>query len=200
MTAVIGRRLKELRKRAGLISREVAIRLKMPASSYQGYEDRYDRPYLPLHLVARLVIVLREFGVPAPDVWALADPDHVDAFLDAWLAKSADERAMSEAESAIESRRRHERWEPMPARLSMNGQHHRCVVQDISPGGACVFAEAAHKLREAADVLLELSEFGTVPAHVAHLSGNEVGLAFEAGNGTERRMAAWLRPRQSSRN
>ena len=76
----------------------------------------------------------------------------------------------------------------------------RCVVQDISPGGACVFAEAAHKLRDAADVLLELSEFGTVPAHVAHLSGNEVGLAFNAGNGTEGRIADWLRPRQSSRN
>ncbi len=200
MATVIGKRLKKLRKQAGLFSREVAVGLKMPTSSYEKFEDRYDRPYLPLHLVAKLVNVLREFGVPAPDVWALADPDHVDAFLDAWLAKSADERATSEAESAIESRRRHERWEPMPARLSMNGQHHRCVVQDISPGGACVFAEAAHKLREAADVLLELSEFGTVPAHVAHLSGNEVGLAFEAGNGTERRMAAWLRPRQSSRN
>ncbi len=200
MATAIGRRLKELRKRAGLISREVAIRLEIPPTTYQGYEDRYDRPYLPLHLVAKLVNVLREFGVPAPDVWALADPDHVDAFLDAWLAKSADERAMSEAESAIESRRRHERWEPMSARLSMNGQHHRCVVQDISPGGACIFTEAAHKLREAADVLLELSEFDMVPAHVTHLSGNEVGLAFDAGNGTEGRMADWLRPRQSSRN
>lgn len=200
MATVIGQRLKQLRKQAGLISREVAIRLEMPPSTYQKYEDRYDRPYLPLHLVAKLVNVLREFGVPTPDVWALAEPDHVDAFLDAWLAKSAEERATSEADSATENRRRHERWKPMSASLSMNGQRHRCIVQDISPGGARVFAEAAHKLREAADVLLELSEFGMVPAHVAHLTGNEVGLAFEAGNGTERRMADWLRPRQSSWN
>ncbi len=200
MATVIGKRLKKLRNQAGLFSREIAVRLKMPPSTYENFEDRYDQPYLPLILVAKLVIVLGEFGVPAPDVWALAEPDHVDAFLDAWLAKSADERTTSEADSAIESWRRHERWEPMPARLSMNGQHHRCVVQDISPGGACVFAEAAHKLREAADVLLELSEFGMVPAHITHLTGNEIGLAFDAGIGTERRMADWLRPRQSSRN
>ena len=52
MATVIGKRLKKLRKQAGLFSREVAVGLKMPTSSYEKFEDRYDQPYLPLHLVA----------------------------------------------------------------------------------------------------------------------------------------------------
>ena len=87
MASQIGRRLKDLRRQAGLSSRAVAERLEMPASTYQKYEDRYRRPYLPLQLVAKLVNALRNEGVSPDTIWALADNEQIAAFHEAWAAK-----------------------------------------------------------------------------------------------------------------
>lgn len=199
MTEAIGRKLKVLRNRAGLSSRAVAERLGMPASTYQKYEDRYRRPYVPLHLAAKLVHALKPEGITADEVWALADQDQIETFFEAWRARdAAAEPAPTEEEpiwqASENGRRRYNRWTPMSATLSHDGEQHQCIVRDISPAGACVLAEAADKLREAADVLLELANYGMVPAQVTRTKGNEVGLMFADGSGREREMAEWLTP------
>ena len=197
MAETIGRTLKALRNRAGLSSRAVAERLGMPASTYQKYEDRYRRPYLPLHLVAKLVQALRPEGIPADEIWQLAEPNQVETFFEAWQARSEGSGApLPDAnwQAREHGRRRFDRWSPMPAQLSHDGETQTCVVRDISPAGACVLADAAHKLREAAEVLLELSNYGQVPAQVTRAEGQEIGLMFANDSDGERQMAEWLSP------
>jgi len=183
----------------------VAERLGIPASTYQKYEDRYQRPHLPLHLVARLVNALRIEGISPDDVWTLAEPAQVSSFLEAWAARSgAPQPSAAAAEPRTnwrptsDGRRRYDRWTPISANLSLNGEKLPCVVRDISPGGACVLAEAAAKLREAADVLLEFANYGPVPAQVARREGNEIGLRFEGRADEAEALADWLTPMRSA--
>jgi len=70
------RRLKQLRKQANLSIREVAHALGMEyGSSYQHYEDRFKKPFLPLDLVMRLIPILGRGGVHPKDIYALAGLD-----------------------------------------------------------------------------------------------------------------------------
>ena len=197
MATVIGTRLKAIRERAGLRSRDVADMLKMPASTYQKYEDRYDRPYLPLHIVAKLVNALKIHGISARDIWQLADDGHVDAFMQAWAAREADgagepvtERPVMEHwRSQNGGGRQYERWQPLAASISLDGDRHRCVVGDISPNGASVWADTDLDLGKCSEVKLELGEFGEVAAQVARFTGKEIGLAFQGNKRTERDIA-----------
>jgi transcriptional regulator with XRE-family HTH domain len=205
MTSEIGRRLKNLRKRARLSSRAVAERLDIPASTYQKYEDRYQRPYLPLHLVAKLVNALRAEGISVDEIWTLAEPSQVSSFLEAWAARSASAQQPAPTPEAqtnwlptSDGRRHYVRWTPISASLSLDGEKLPCVIRDISPGGACVLAEAAAKLHEAADVLLELAGYGPVPAQVARQQGNEIGLSFAPQAEETRTIADWLTPMRAT--
>jgi SOS-response transcriptional repressor LexA len=72
------RQLKQLRQRAGLSIREVAQALGMEhGSSYQHYEDRFKRPFLPLELVMKLVPLFEAGGVEAGELYALAGIDAI---------------------------------------------------------------------------------------------------------------------------
>jgi transcriptional regulator with XRE-family HTH domain len=74
--AAVSRRLKEIRRRAGLSIREVAEALGMEhGSSYQHYEDRYRKPLLPLDLVQKLVPIFTRAGGDAAELYALAGVD-----------------------------------------------------------------------------------------------------------------------------
>jgi hypothetical protein len=65
-----------LRKQAKLSIREVAHALGMEyGSSYQHYEDRFKKPFLPLDLVMRLIPILERGGVQPKDIYALAGLD-----------------------------------------------------------------------------------------------------------------------------
>lgn len=55
--------LKALREEAGLTVAEMAAALGRKKSSYQHYEDRYKRPYLPPDLAEEVAAVLREHGI-----------------------------------------------------------------------------------------------------------------------------------------
>lgn len=67
------RKLKQLRQRAGLSIREVAHALGMEnGSSYQHYEDRFRKQFLPLELTQRLVPIFAAQGVDAAELYALA--------------------------------------------------------------------------------------------------------------------------------
>ena len=88
----------------------------------------------------------------------------------------------------------------MSARLSADGEEQNCLVKDISKGGACVLAEAAEKLQEAAEILLELTNVGSVPARVAHAQGDEIGLTFEGEGLSERDITTWLSPERMTRH
>jgi len=71
--APVSRRLKELRQRAGLSIREVAHALGMEnGSSYQHYEDRFRKTWLPLEFIERLVPIFAPHGVEAEALYALA--------------------------------------------------------------------------------------------------------------------------------
>jgi hypothetical protein len=70
------RRLKQLRNQAKLSVRDVAHALGMEyGSSYQHYEDRFKKPFLPLDLVMRLVPILVKGGVHPKEIYALAGLD-----------------------------------------------------------------------------------------------------------------------------
>ena|SRR5208282_1006501 len=70
------RRLKQLRVQAKLSIREVAHALGMEyGSSYQHYEDRFKKPFLPLELVMRLIPILGRGGVQPKDIYALGGID-----------------------------------------------------------------------------------------------------------------------------
>lgn len=72
----VSRKLKQLRQRAGLSIREVAHALGMEnGSSYQHYEDRFRKPFLPLELTQRLVPIFAAKGINAADLYALAGMD-----------------------------------------------------------------------------------------------------------------------------
>lgn len=65
-------RLKELRQEAGLSVRAMAKSLDMGPTSYQHYEDRYKKPYLPFEFIERLTPILLKCGVKREDVDALS--------------------------------------------------------------------------------------------------------------------------------
>jgi transcriptional regulator with XRE-family HTH domain len=70
------RKLKQLRQRAGLSIREVAHALGMEnGSSYQHYEDRFRKQFLPLELTQRLVPIFAAKGIDAAELFALAGVD-----------------------------------------------------------------------------------------------------------------------------
>jgi hypothetical protein len=72
----VSRKLKQLRQRAGLSIREVAHALGMEnGSSYQHYEDRFRKPFLPLDLTQRLIPIFANKGVEAAELFALAGMD-----------------------------------------------------------------------------------------------------------------------------
>jgi transcriptional regulator with XRE-family HTH domain len=202
-------RLKAIRNRSGLRSRDVAESVGMPASTYQKYEDRRRGAYLPLDMVAKLVLTFEPCGISPDEVWALAKASDIAAFHDAWSVKmeAADEVTatattpvaelspdMAAEQPAAVGRRRHERWNPLPAQVGLNGTRKPCVVKDISPGGARVLSDLAGFLQPESDVSFELARFGQMKAKVAHLEGNEIGLRFSSD--TESRMSDWLSPMQ----
>jgi transcriptional regulator with XRE-family HTH domain len=72
----VSRKLKQLRQRAGLSIREVAHALGMEnGSSYQHYEDRFRKPFLPLDFAQRLAPVFGAKGIEASELYALAGVD-----------------------------------------------------------------------------------------------------------------------------
>jgi phage repressor protein C with HTH and peptisase S24 domain len=74
--SAVSRRLKEIRRRAGLSIREVAEALGMEhGSSYQHYEDRYRKPLLPLDLTQKLVPIFARAGADPAELYALAGVD-----------------------------------------------------------------------------------------------------------------------------
>ena len=109
MTTEVRHRLKALRKRAGLRSRDLADAVGMKPSSYQKYEDRRQGIFLPLHIVANLVIALKPCGIDPVEVWALADEKDIIAFRQAWsLTKDAEklDETAPESDTILETKLR----------------------------------------------------------------------------------------------
>jgi SOS-response transcriptional repressor LexA len=65
-------RLKALRKEAGLSVRAMAKALNMGATTYQHYEDRYKKKYLPYELVKPVSAILKLQGLTRESVDALS--------------------------------------------------------------------------------------------------------------------------------
>lgn len=80
--------LKALREEAGLTVAEMAAALNRKKSSYQHYEDRYKRPYLPPDLAESVAAVLREHGISPAATAALASPPARKPPLEAELLKT----------------------------------------------------------------------------------------------------------------
>jgi hypothetical protein len=73
VVSAAARQLKALRSRAGLSIREVAQALGMEhGSSYQHYEDRFKKAYLPLDLIQKLAPIFAPGGVEPAELYALA--------------------------------------------------------------------------------------------------------------------------------
>jgi DNA-binding transcriptional regulator YiaG len=63
--------LRRLRDLTGLSIADMARELGMPASSYQHYEARYEKPRLPRELALRVAKVLIQHGVSEADLATL---------------------------------------------------------------------------------------------------------------------------------
>ncbi len=73
------RRLAQLRRRAGLSMSKMAQAMGVSsASTYQHYEARYKRRYLPLEMVRRIKSLLVDNGIPEGEVNALAGIEGLD--------------------------------------------------------------------------------------------------------------------------
>lgn len=68
------KKLKELRRRAGLSLREMAREIGWGATRYQHYEDRYKKPFLPTEVLDAVWPILTRRGVSPKDLEKLAPP------------------------------------------------------------------------------------------------------------------------------
>ena len=69
------------------------------------------------------------------------------------------------------ARRHFERWSiERQANVTASGRSQRCVMRDISPGGARVsFEKPPEKMPSGSFVNLSIADFGVVPSEVRHL-------------------------------
>ncbi|MCC7271421.1 MAG: helix-turn-helix transcriptional regulator [Alphaproteobacteria bacterium] len=81
-TSAAARALKALREEAGLSMRQTADALAVSLTSYQHYEDRYKRAFLPLELMLKVAPVLARRGIDPARVMALAGTTPQAAGLD----------------------------------------------------------------------------------------------------------------------
>ena len=99
-----------------------------------------------------------------------------------------------------DARRRYKRWEVAEqATLTIEQARQSCVIQNISPDGACVVFEKASELPELHRVVLELEGFGQIPSEVRYVMDDKVGLMFLHDMAAQRAMAHWLLILQSER-
>ncbi|MEP2781441.1 MAG: helix-turn-helix transcriptional regulator [Hyphomicrobiales bacterium] len=72
----VNTRLKTLREEAGLSIREMADALNMKTSSYNHYESRFKKQYLPHEFILKLIPILKDYGIESTRVRALgASPE-----------------------------------------------------------------------------------------------------------------------------
>jgi len=71
MTGKAAKRLKAIREQTPLSIGDVAKLIGMQKSSYQYYEDKYKKVFLPLSLMQRLAPIFKEYGVPEEDTLEL---------------------------------------------------------------------------------------------------------------------------------
>lgn len=93
------------------------------------------------------------------------------------------------------ARRRFKRWTTsQPGQVGLAGQRHRCVVRDISPGGACVALHDVTAVRPDAYVVLTLEGFGAVPAEIRQVDeADEIArLYFLHDADRQLALARWL--------
>lgn len=65
-------KLKAIRNEAGLTIRDISSALGISPSSYQHYEDRYKKQYLPLDLAQSLALIYMGEGIEPDRLFALA--------------------------------------------------------------------------------------------------------------------------------
>ena len=78
------------------------------------------------------------------------------------------------------------------AYLQLNHDQHRCRVEEISPGAACVRATKVENLVEGAKVMLEIPDYGRVPAEVILLPDGAIGLLFLHDGEAQQAMRDWI--------
>ena len=78
------------------------------------------------------------------------------------------------------------------AYLQLNHDQHRCRVEEISPGAACVRATKVEDLVEGAKVMLEIPDYGRVPAEVILLPDGTIGLLFLHNGEAQQAMRDWI--------
>ena len=97
-------------------------------------------------------------------------------------------------------RRQYRRWQfGERGVLKFSGAAETCLVQNISPGGACISIDEAGGLTENAKVVLELEGVTPLIAEVRSAFGGKSGLAFLHDAEGERALAHWLTLIENSR-
>ena len=97
-------------------------------------------------------------------------------------------------------KRHYERWEPLSGTLVRQNDAFRCLVMDISPGGAAVWTPSAAGLAEGMEISFELDGYGAIPAEVARLHGENLGLMFLSQREGERELLEWLKLKRQALN
>ncbi len=84
------------------------------------------------------------------------------------------------------------RWEPLNGTLTSGHKSYRCVVLDISPGGAAIWTPSSDEVPEGAEVRFEPVGHDTLTAEVVRMRGGVLGLMFLIDNDARRQLADWL--------
>ena len=88
----------------------------------------------------------------------------------------------------------------MSAIAHVAGEERRCLVLDLSPGGAKLEFEDGEPLDVGTEVVLALEQYGSISADVRFAEGGKNGIMFIHETGDEARLARYLLSLQPPRN
>ncbi|MSP66684.1 MAG: PilZ domain-containing protein [Alphaproteobacteria bacterium] len=101
----------------------------------------------------------------------------------------AQPRAWSEPDQG-ERRRDRRRPYSRSVHISYGDGGYPCMLENISAGGARLTLSA--ELPVAADMVLELADYGAVPGRVVYANGYSVAIRFILDESGRRRLQAWI--------
>ena len=103
---------------------------------------------------------------------------------------SDDDPASRDAKRA---RRRYRRWlVDLPAYLEAGGTTRYCLIHDIAPAGARLRVVGGGTLEPGTEVVLDLEDYGRIPARARHNAHESIGLQFLHDAAGEAKLRAWL--------
>ena len=112
----------------------------------------------------------------------------------------APEKLLKSWRGADYERRHYRRWQINErGAVKYSGTQEPCLVQDISPGGACVEFDGSEKLAVNDKIVLQLEGLAPLVAEIRSAIDGQLGLAFLHDIQGEQALALWLTHEENTR-